>query len=751
MTQGRFVFHHSGLILALLLGMFLASFPFGMAAAEDNKTGDQATGRPKIGVALGGGGARGAAHIGVLQVLKEMNVPIDYVVGTSMGSIVGALYAVGIQPEEIETIVVGVDWDDLFSDRPERTQRIYRRKQDDSAAFIPVEWGWKNRIVLSSGVVAGQKLSFAFRSPALYLSGHHGFDNLAYPFRAVTTDLQTGKMFVPDQGNLLKAVRASMSIPGVFPPVHWDDKLLVDGYLARNLPVDVVRAMGADIVIAVDVGGLPENTDPKNLKTLMGINNQKGIIGARQNVDPQLLNADIIIQPDLTGISSREFIRVGETIEPGRIATETVAEQLKALSVSPADYQAHLEAHAPRKIGKLMIDDITLVNNTRVHDKAILRNIKQKTGQELDLDQLKFDLAKLYDFGVFELLDFELRKKGDGLVLIVVANEKYYSPNIINFGLSYEGGEGGKSNIQARMRWTRLEMNRFGAELRTDVQLGKNALVQSEYYQPLTWRRIPFFALTGKAEMDIKDWYFENHKWGEYKTTEFSIKPELGFRLGHYGEIRAGLEYGHLDSRDRTGLSLAEFEGTGGGYVARLAIDMYDLAFLPRRGFEALIQVNQKRPEFGSGLDFTKLNGGIAGAHTFNKHTIYMAFEGGTAMKTDLPEFAMFTLGGLGRLSGYAKDQLRGAVFGLAKVAWYHQFAGNMSPFTNSYYVGVQLEAGNAWRDYDMMSWDDLLYSGLVTLVARTSLGPLAASYGRSEDGRDSIYLTLGSIRGFLN
>ncbi len=738
-------------ILIFLLGLFLLAAPADLSLAEETDPNEKTGTRPKIGIALGGGGARGAAHIGVLQVLKEMNVPIDYVAGTSMGAVVGAIYAVGMDPDEIEIIITGVDWDDLFSDRPERTQRIYRRKQDDSAAFIPVEWGWKGRVVLSSGVVAGQKISFAFRSPALYLSGHRGFDELSYPFRAVTTDLQTGEMVVLDKGNLLKAVRASMSIPGVFPPVHWDGLTLVDGYLARNLPVDVVRAMGADIVIAVDVGELPENTDPEKFKTLMGISGQKGIIGARQNVDPQLLGADIIIQPDLTGISSREFPRVGETIEPGRVAAQAVAEQLRALSVSPAAYQAHLEAHAAREIGEMVINDIVLVNNTRVNDTAILRNVRQKTGQELDLDKLKFDLAKLYDFGVFELVDFELRQMGDELILVITANEKYYSPNILNFGLSYEGGEGGKSVLEARMRWTRLEMNRYGAELRTDIQLGKHSLVRSEFYQPLTWRRIPFFALTGIADADIKDWYFYNRRWGEYKTTEFSIKPELGFRLGHYGEIRAGLEYGHLDSRDRTGLSLAEFKGTGGGFAAQLAFDMFDLAILPRHGYEALFQISQKSPGFGSDLDYTKLNGGMAGAHTFNRHTIYAALEGGTAMKTDLPEFAMFTLGGLSRLSGYDKDRFRGAVFGLAKVAWYHQFAGTTTPFSNSYYIGVQLETGNAWRDYDAVTWDNLLYSGLVSLVARTNLGPLAASYGRSEDGRDSFYLTLGTIQSFLN
>ncbi len=302
----------SGTFLRYLLavGLVVLVVPSPVRAVdEDNE-------RPKIGLVLGGGGARGAAHVGVLKALKEMNVPIDFVTGTSMGSVVGSLFAIGLDPDEIELILMGVDWDDLFSDRPTRPERIFRRKEDDSAAFLPVEWGWKGHVVLSSGVIAGQKLSFAFRDDYLYLAGHQGFDNLAYPFRAVTTDLQTGLMFIPDRGNLLKIVRASMSIPGVFPPVKWEGRTLVDGYLARNLPVDICREMGADIIIAVDVGELPQETDPIHFRTLGGINMQKGIINGRQNVDPQVEDSDIVIQPILS-ISSRDFKSVGKAIEPG--------------------------------------------------------------------------------------------------------------------------------------------------------------------------------------------------------------------------------------------------------------------------------------------------------------------------------------------------------------------------------------------------------------------------------------------------
>jgi len=247
----------------VLLICLMAMAQSGASMAQDKPTAEtktQETPRARIGLVLGGGGARGGAHIGVLHALHEMRIPIDLVAGTSMGAVIGALHSVGMTPAEIEANITTIDWDDLFSDRPTRTHRNYRRKEDDNARYLPIEWGWKGRIVLPSGAISGQKLAFAFPNPALYLFGHDSFDNLSTPFRAVSTDLQTGQMFVPDHGNLMKAVRASMSIPGVFPPVHWEGRLLVDGFMARNLPVDVALDMGADLIIAVDVGSHPERS-----------------------------------------------------------------------------------------------------------------------------------------------------------------------------------------------------------------------------------------------------------------------------------------------------------------------------------------------------------------------------------------------------------------------------------------------------------------------------------------------------------
>ncbi len=739
-----------GLIIVI---SFLLSISAGTAWAEDKSTDDSGHpghDRPTIGLVLGGGGARGGAHIGVIKVLHDMNIPIDYIAGTSMGSVVGALFAIGLSPEEIEEIVLGVDWDDLFSDRPERTLRNYRRKQDDSSAFLPVEWGWDRRIVLASGVISGQKLSFAFRNNDLYTTGHDGFDNLAYPFRAVTTDLQTGLMFVPEHGNLLKAVRASMSIPGVFPPVDWHGRKLVDGYLARNLPVDIAKAMGADIIIAVDVGSLPEETDPEKFKTIGGVNMQKGIIGARQNVEPQLEFADIIIQPILE-ISTREFKKIPSTVEPGIQAAMRESEQLKELSVSDAEYRAHLAKHAPHPVSSLIIDRIQLINNSEVNDRSILEKIRQPLKQELDLDALKFDLAEVYDFGVFELVDFAVEKSSQETLLIITANPKFYAPDIINFGITFSGGESGRSDLNARMRWTRLEMNRFGAELRTDIQLGYDMGLVSEYYQPLTWTRRPFVALTGGIAYKVSPWYYEMVHYGDYKTKQFFLIPEVGIRLGHYGEVRAGLDFGHLTAYDKTGLSLAEFKGNRGGFVFSMNFDMLDKPFLPRRGYKAKAKIFIGTETFGSNLDYQRLTGGFGFAFPTGAGTIHCSIEGGSDLDTKMPEFHMFTLGGFGQVSGLLSQQLRGDAYGLGKIAYYHKMKGDMSPMTTTWYWFVQGEAGNTWDDQKEASLTDLIIAASLGIAGTTPMGPLALAYGRTEYGADTFYLTIGLLSGFMN
>ncbi|MCB1184071.1 patatin-like phospholipase family protein [bacterium] len=738
--------------LAILLLTTIVLRP-GLAPAQTAPTSPPPAERPRIGLVLGGGGARGGAHIGVLQVLMEQNIPIDFVAGTSMGAVIGSLYSVGLMPDEIQATLEGIDWDDLFSDRPARQDRTFRRKQDDTADFLPVEWGWKDRgVVLASAAISGQKLGFAFREPALYLLGHESFDDLPTPFRAVTTDLQTGEMFVPDHGNLLKAVRASMSIPGVFPPVEWDGRKLVDGYLARNLPVDVGRAMGADIIIAVDVGAIPAETDPAKLRTISGINEQKGYIGARQNVDPQVANADIVIQPDLTGISTRDFKRVLDTIGPGREAALRVVDQLRALALPQDEYVEHLRRHRERNIRPVTVNEIRITNESVAGDAAVRARLGQELGQPLDMVQLEEDFTALYDYGVFELVDFSLHPlDGGGYALEVITIPKHYAPNILNFGFSYLGGDGGQSELTARMRWTRMELNTHGGEVRTDFKIGPRTGLSAELYQPLTMRRLSFVALTGTWAYQRKPWYYLLKEWGDYNIERFQVQPEVGLRLGRWGEIRGGLAYGHLTASDRSGLSLGEFDGAFGGVTGSLGGDMLNRPVLPYAGWAGRVRWFHALPDLGSGLDYHQADAALGLAFGSADDVFILTGQGGTNFHTDMPLFAVFTLGGPGRISGLHQDQISGEIYALSTAAYYRRLTRATSPYATSWYVGVQLEAGNAWYWLDDPSADDLRYAALFSLVGTTFAGPLALSYGRTDEGQDALYLSLGVLQHFVN
>jgi NTE family protein len=718
------------------------------AAAEADSV--QTVARPRIGLALGGGGARGGAHIGVLKVLEELRVPVDYVAGTSMGSIVGALFSIGLTPAEIEADMKAVDWDDLFSDTPRREMRTFRRKEDDSSYFLPIEFGVTGRgIVMAPGVIAGQKLSFAFPAANLYLAGHESFDDLGYPYRPVATDLATGEMVVLGSGNLLKAVRASMSIPGVFPPVDWNGRQLVDGYLARNLPVDVVRNMGADIVIAVDVGVLPDSTDVATLHTLSGISDQMGLIQARQNVDPQVAAAEIVIRPNMPGISTRHFHRTVDTIPLGEAAARELTAVLAALSVSEQEYAEHVAAHRLPEPEDLVIDRIDVASQGSVSPRTLAYHVRQPVNEPLDLDLLKRDLTRLYDFGVFELVDFSLSREGDDdpeTVLTVEANRKFYEPHTLHMGLAYEGGETGRSSINLRMRLTSLELNERGAELRNDLQLGRADALRSEYYQPLDWNRRFFASLSGNASAQLRPWYFNFRRWGEYKERDIHGTFALGLRLGHVGELRGGILYGHIKTEDRTGLSLAEFNGARGGYTARLAFDMMDAAVFPRHGYDGRVHLFVAKPGMGSGLDYSSLTGLFRTVTSFGADTFGLTLQGGSSLGTEMPEFALFTLGGIGRLSGYTSDVFRGEAYGVGALNWYHRLGGRASPYTTRWYVGAAIETGGAWRDASTARMDDLRTCGSAFIGAHTLFGPLIFTYARANDGNDAFYITLGRI-----
>jgi len=372
--------------------------------------------RPKIGLALSGGGARGGAHVGVLKVIERLRIPIDYIAGTSMGAVVGGLYAAGMSPGEIEQAIEDIDWDDIFRDQPPREERRFRRKQDDQLFLIKQRPGVRERereVNIVPALIQGQKLDLALHKLTLPVSDVTDFDDLRIPFRAVATDVVEGRAVILDGGDLAEAIRASMAIPAVFAPVALGDKLLVDGGITINLPVSVVREMGADIVIAVDISG-PRRGREEITNALQMLDQIASLITWR-NTEAQLASLrgrDVLIVPDLGDeVLAADFDKLVRAVEIGERGAEAKGPELARLTVSGGTYAAHRERHAPPVYSPPTIDYVRVENNSRLGDEVILRRLDIRAGDPLDPDRLDAEMSRIYDQDNFERVTYRVERK----------------------------------------------------------------------------------------------------------------------------------------------------------------------------------------------------------------------------------------------------------------------------------------------------------------------------------------------------
>jgi len=393
-------------------------------AAPCDKAGAQAQGRPRIGLVLGGGGARGAAHVGVVKVLKEMHIPIDCIAGTSMGAIVGGLYASGLSPEEIGREIREMDWDDVLEDKPPRPERQSRRKRDDDLYLVKKQLGYESgQLELPLGYIQGQKLDLELVRLTQHVATISHFDELSIPFRAVATDIETGDEIVLSSGNLARAIRASMAVPGAFDAVEMDGRLLVDGLVTNNVPLDVARKMGADIAIVVNVGTpLKERSE---ITSALAIIEQYSNIVGQQNVMRQLdtlRETDIYIQPELGDISTSDFNRAADTIGFGADAARTAGAKLAKLAITSAGYGDHLAARRGQVWEAPIVGFVRIENQSKIGDDVLAHPFQALIGKPLDRRTLKRSIEELYGWNIFESIRYEIMeeegKQGfDGKVL----------------------------------------------------------------------------------------------------------------------------------------------------------------------------------------------------------------------------------------------------------------------------------------------------------------------------------------------
>jgi len=701
--------------------------------------------RPKIGLVLSGGGARGGAHIGVLRALEELNIPIDFITATSMGAIVGGFYATGMTASEIEDAFNSIDWHNVLADNPPRQDMSFRRKLDDIKFLIPHKLGFnKGKVTLPKGFIQGQKITLVLKDFTQGYLEEMDFDDLPIPFRAVAMDLEAGKEIAISSGELARAIRASMSLHGVFSPVEMEGRLLVDGGYINNLPINVARAMGADVVIAIDIGTPLKKVE--DIASLTDVSGQVAGIGTRRFVETQLKTLgpkDFLITPNIT-ISLMEFSRATEMIPNGYNATIAMAKKLKKYSLPKKEYAAWRQGKKSGGVPPLRIDHVKIDLKSRLSEKLVRSRFRIQNGDILNLEELKQDIANLYGMGYFDQIDYHIEEKGGETTLTLETIDKSWGPNYLQFGLNLESDMEGRTEFTLGSRYTMTELNKLGAELQTDLQIGQFPLLGIEYLQPLDYRNVFFIA--PKIEFKREDFGFRDGDIvvSEYRVNQMNGLLKVGNYFGNWGEFTVGINRGQGDTEFTAGKkTIPETIVNNGFLFADFRFDELNRARFPTQGPFGDLRLKSSKQRIGADSDYDAMETSLLYFKSFGKNTFSFSGQYGTVYDGRAPFYEAFSLGGFLSLSGYPKDSLQGQNLAAGRLIFYRQMA---KAFGFSVYLGGSVEKGNVWDNKEQISFDSAILAGSAFIGFDTPLGPLFFAYGRAEDDVKSWTMLLGKV-----
>lgn len=700
--------------------------------------------RPRICLVLGGGGARGAAHVGVLKVLEELRIPVDCIAGTSMGSIVGALYASGMSPEEIDREMRGMDWGDLFQDEPSRAERSFRRKRDDDLYTVKAKLGFNNRkIEVPLAFIRGQKFDLELNRLTLPVADVKNFDRLPIPFRAVAADLETGKPVVLGRGSLAKAVRASMAVPAAFDPVEIDGRLLVDGGIADNVPVDVARSMGADVLIVVDVGSGLSNRE--QITTALSVTGQLANFLFTLNTEQQLKSLgprDVLIRPPLGDIGGGSFDRVGDAIPDGERGAQAVADALRRYSLSPEQYARYRASRKTPQRAAPTIDFVRIDNHSRLADAVIAARISAAPGQPLDVQRLEQDIGDLYGLEVFESVRYDLIREGDRTGLVITATDKRWGPGYLQFGAATSNNLQGDSTFRFGTLYSLTEINSLNGEWRTGVQLGDEPAIFTEIHQPLDPASRYFVSgLVGYSGTNINVFDSAGTQTASYRLNSSQLELGLGREFGTWGEGRIGYRRESGAAAVRVGAPAPKLDWDVGEAFLRLSDDKMDSLYFPRNGHIGTAEYRAGRQGLGADSDYDQVLLRYTHAFSWSANTFIGGLMAATSIDNNAPLERLYRMGGFLRLSGLLENQLSGQHAGLANLI-YMRRVYKIQFFET--YLGASVEFGNAWQKASDISTDDTITAGSVFIGLNTPIGPLYFAFGRTDRRDRSVYIYLG-------
>jgi NTE family protein len=734
------------IVFALAAAACLAAAP---AHSDDSPRPAPPPHRPKVVLVLSGGGARGSAHIGVIKVLEEYHVPVDLIVGTSMGSIVGGLYASGWSSEEIETQITGLDWGGVFNDRITRQEMTFRRKEEQSRFLIPIKLRFRNwKPYIPPAVIGGQNLELLFQGLEVQATGESDFDKLPIPYRAVASDLATGRAVILKSGSLAEAMRASMALPGIFPPMVIDGRELSDGGMAANFPIRIARTLGADVVIGVDI------TSPLRKKEELGniltrIDQVTGLLtNANKEADMAAVKPqDIILVPELGDISFSDFAKAAETIDRGEAAARADEPRLRALSVSDAEWQAYLAKHKRRPESELVVGRVVIKNTSPLDDAIIDRRLNIPTGQPLDSKVLAEQIKALYGMDVFGPIGHTFDGADGGGTLTIDVPPKPYSRNSLQFGGFIASDFNGDLQFDLIASHNFNPFNRKGGEWRNILQFGTNTLISTEYYQPLDPSLAWVFDGRARYRRDLASFFDdEGDAVAQYLFETTDVGAGFGRVFGRWGSLGAGAYRAWGSGRRRIGDDVfTALDTDDGGLEATFKVDTLDSITWPRKGTFVNATYQRSIDSMGAQADGDFAHVEAGQVVELGRNIVSVSAEFSSIFDGAVNIDTVYRLGGFLRLSGLQPFQLIGTRGGLARMMYYRELSKfSLGSLTQRMYAGFSAETGNVYVAGDPVTVKSLRLAGSIFVGADTILGPAYLGYGYEQSGQQAAYLIIG-------
>jgi len=706
------------------------------------------TERPRIGLALSGGGALGLTEIGVIKWMEENHIPVDRIAGTSMGSIIGSMYATGMTPEEIQKFAEKIDWDQAFLPEPGYAEISYRRKQDRRDFLVAAPLGLKHGLKGPNGLNSGQAAGLLLDRIAFADAGITNFDDLPIPFRCVATDMQSGEAIVLRDGFLADAVRASMAIPGVFTPVELNGRILADGGMVQNIPVETVRDMGADAVIAVELHYPPG--DIGQLGTLVGVLSRAIDVMITQNEQHSLAFAKAKVRVEMKGFAITDYNRVDELVQLGyKAAASQAAELLPYAITDSAEWQRYLdERNARKRVPMTKVEKVVVTGADPDTDRRIQQQVTKSVQGSLDLPHLEKQLTRIAGEGQFDRLGYEGFTQNGVPALRVTAHEKTYGPPFIDLAVNVEGSGVAAFDFSAGTRITFMDLFHRGGEWRSDLLFGSSNLGATEYYQPL-----------GQSRFFVAPYVFAS-KWarnsfsGLTRIAVFGDERagggfDIGFDSGRRGEFRLGYELFEGKLAPLIGSAgLPIVHGSTGEFRARFVWDGQDSPSVPSRGSRVVATATRVLQSPGlvhpigqadiQSSNFVRLG---------DKTSLFFDASGGTTFHGSAGPLQVFSLGGPFRLGAYLPDEFLGNHYAYASLGFRRELYRLPQLVGRKIYWGGWYEAGSAFGN-QINSRGPVVVRGTFNLgvIADTIVGPIALAGSVSPTGQSRVNFSIGRL-----